>query len=179
MALGHFVLGVAHHRGAVDIGGNFPAEGTVEQVVFGSGGEVLAAPDHMGDAHEMVVDDIGKVVGGEAVTLEKHLIIQSAVFHGDVAENGVVEGGGALCGDLLPNNIGQALGQLLGYLLRRQAPAGVGGAAEVAAVLLGLGLLAEAVVGGAFFHQLEPVSVRSTSTDRAPPKVKIVVPSME
>ena len=35
--------------------GYVPAKGLVEQVVLGGGGEVLAAPYHVGDAHEVVV----------------------------------------------------------------------------------------------------------------------------
>ena len=98
MALGHLVLSVPHDGGAVDIGGDLPAEGLVQQVILGGGGQVLAAPDHMGDAHQVVVDDVGEVIGGQAVPLQQHLVVQRAVVHGDVAENGVVEGGGAARG---------------------------------------------------------------------------------
>ena len=86
VALGHLVLGVPHDGGAVDVGGHLPAEGMVEQVVLGRGGQILAAPHHMGDAHQVIVNDVGKVVGGQTVPLQQHLIVQRAVFHGDVAE---------------------------------------------------------------------------------------------
>ena len=69
VALGHFVLAVAHDGGAVDIGRDLPAERLVEQVVLRRGGKVLAAAHHMGDAHEMIVDDVGEVVGRQAVAL--------------------------------------------------------------------------------------------------------------
>ena len=69
MALGHLVLGVPHNRGAVDVDRHLPAEGMVQQVILGSGGQVFTAPHHMGNAHQMIVDHIGKVIGGQAVTL--------------------------------------------------------------------------------------------------------------
>ena len=35
VALGHLVLGVPHHGGAVHIGGHLPAEGVIQQVILG------------------------------------------------------------------------------------------------------------------------------------------------
>ncbi len=52
VALGHLVLSVPHDRRAVDIGGHRPAKGLVQKVILRGGGEVLAAPDHVGDAHQ-------------------------------------------------------------------------------------------------------------------------------
>ena len=115
--------------------------------------EVLAAPYHVGDAHQVVVHHIGEVVGGQAVPLQQHLVVQGLVLHGDVAEGHVVEGGGALVGDPLADHIGLAGLHTLSGLLRGQIPAGIVGAVKVTGVLLGCGLLAEAVVGGALFHQ--------------------------
>jgi hypothetical protein len=111
--LGELVRLVFHHRRAVDIEGNLPAEGLVEQVVFGRRGQVFSTPDHMGDAHQMVVHHVGEVVGGHAVGLDQHLIVQGGVFHRDIAENLVVEGGAAAVGDALPDYIGYAGGKLL------------------------------------------------------------------
>ena len=76
MALGHLVVGILHHGGTVHIGGHFPAKGLIEQIILGSRGQILAAPDHMGDAHQVVVDDIGEVIGGQAVPLDEHLVVQ-------------------------------------------------------------------------------------------------------
>ena len=101
MALGHLVVLVPHDGRAVDVGGDLPAEGLVQQIVLGRGGQVLAAPDHMGDAHEVIVHHVGEVVGGQAVPLQQHLIVQSLVLHGDVTEGHIMEGGGALVGDCL------------------------------------------------------------------------------
>ena len=153
LPLGHLVVLVPHDGGAVDIGGHVPAEALVEQVVLGGGGEVLAAPDHVGDAHEVVVDDVGEVVGGQAVPLEEDLVVQGAVLHGDVAKDGVVEGGLALLGDLLADDVRHA-GVHLGLgLLGGEGAAGVVGPVELAAVGLGLGLFAEAVIGVAQIYQ--------------------------
>ena len=40
----------------------------------------------------MVVDDVGQMVGGHAVGLEKHLVVEQTAVHGDVATNEVVDG---------------------------------------------------------------------------------------
>ena len=64
-----------------------------------------------------------------------------------------MEGGGALGGDFLPDHIGHTRIQLFPHLLRCQVPAGIGGTVKLTAVLLGLGFLAEAVIGGTLFHQ--------------------------
>ena len=94
--LGHrAVLVLAHNQGQVDVGGNLPAEGFIQQVVLGGGGQVLAAPHHVGDVHQVVVDDVGEVVGGVAVRLEEHLVLDLLVLNGDGAEHRVLKGGGA------------------------------------------------------------------------------------
>ena len=107
----------------------------------------------MGDAHEVVIHHVCKVVGGQAVALDEHLVVQALVLHGDVAEDLVVEGGGSLMGDALADNIGLPFGGEAVGLLPAHAAAGVVPAVEFAAVLLGLGLLAEAAVGVAALHQ--------------------------
>ena len=153
LALGHLVVLIPHDGGAVDIGGHLPAEGLIEQVVLGGGGQVLAAPHHVGDAHQVVVHHVGEVVGGQAVGLQQHLVVQGVVVHGDVAEHRVGEGGLAPVGDLLPDHIGlPGVHPGLG-LLGGEGAAGIVGPVKLAAVLLTLALAAEAVVGVALLHQ--------------------------
>ena len=114
MALGHLVVLVPHDGGAVDVGGDLPAEGLIQQIVLGRGGQVLAAPDHVGDAHEVIVHHVGEVVGGQAVPLQQHLIVQSLVLHGDITEGHIMEGGGALVGDPLTDHVGLTGSQIGG-----------------------------------------------------------------
>ena len=147
------MLGIPHDGGTVNVGGNFPPKGLVEQVILGRGGEVFAAPNHMGNAHEMIVNDIGKIIGGQAVPLHQNLVVQGAVFHGDLPKGGVGEGGGPCMGDFLTDDIGLAGGQLGRNLLLGQAAAGVLSPVKISAVLLRLRFLAEAVIGVAFLHQ--------------------------
>ena len=171
MALAHLVVLVPHDGGAVDVGGNLPAEGLIEQIVLGGGGEIFAAPDHVGDAHEVVVHHVGEVVGGQAVPLQEHLVVQGLVLHGDVAKAHVVEGGGPLLGDALADDVGHSCQQIGVDLLLGEFPAGVRRPAEVAAVLLGIGFLAEAVVGRALLHQelgVLPVEVPALRLDIGP-----------
>ena len=70
-----------------------PAEGFVEEDVLGGGGDPLFGADDVGDLHEVVVDDVGEVVGGEAVGLHEDLIVDVVVIEGDVAAEFVAEGG--------------------------------------------------------------------------------------
>ena len=103
----------------------------------------------MGDAHEMIVDDVGEVVGRQAVALQKHLVVKRFVLHRDVAEDGVVEGGGALLGDALADDVGLAGGDAGLCFLKRQVAAGIVRAVELAGILGALRLFAEAVIGAA------------------------------
>ena len=153
VALGHLVVGVPHNGRAVDIAGNIPTEALVQQVVLGGGGQVLAASDHMGDAHQVVVHHIGKVIGGQAVPLDQHLVVQGGIFHGDITEDLVVEGGGSLMGDTLADNVRLTGSGPAVRLFPAHIPAGVIAPVEFAGVLLRLALLAEAAVGVALFHQ--------------------------
>ena len=146
MALGHLVVRVAHDGRAVDILGDVPAEALVQQIVFRRGGQILAAAHDMGDAHEMVVDNIGEVVGRQAVALYEHLIVQSLVLDGDVAEYLVMEGGSALVRDELTDNIRLSRGCAAVGLFAAHHAAGIVRAVEIAGILLALRLLAEAAV---------------------------------
>jgi len=154
VALGHLVLRVAHDGRAVDVGRDFPAEGLVEQVVLGRGGEVFAAADNVRDAHEMIVHHVGKVVGGQAVGFEKHLVLELLVFHGDGAEGGVAETGRALARHLLADDEGFAGAHACDGLVVAQIPARADVLFNLLALLFGgfllLVLLAEAVVAAAF-----------------------------
>ena len=158
--LGQLVVGVLHHRGAVDVMGHLPAERLVQQIVLGGAGQILVAPYHMGDAHGMIVHHVGKIVGGHAVGLDEDLVVQGGVLHGNIPVDLIVEGGGALLGHLLPDHIGHARIQLLLHLLRGQVPA--------VAVIHGTHairlmqackpfLVAEAVVGVPLLHQLQRI----------------------
>ena len=107
----------------------------------------------MGDAHEMVVDDVCEVVGRQAVALYEHLIVQRLVLNGDVAEYLVMEGGSALVRDELADNVRLARGGAAVGLLAAHNAAGIVRAVEIAGILLALGLLAEAAVSMSLFDE--------------------------
>ena len=77
-----------------------PAEGLVEQDVLGRGGDPLLGADDVGDLHEVVVDDVGEMVSGEAVGLHEHLVVDVVVVEGDGVAKFVAEGGLASAGTL-------------------------------------------------------------------------------
>ncbi len=142
------------------VGGRRPAQRLVQQVVLRGGGQILVAAHHVGDAHQVVVDHVGEVVGGQAVRLDQHVVVQRVAVHLHVAVDHVVEARLALGGDVLADDPGLARVQLRLDLLPGQVQA-------VLVVLEGLALLlgrlaagvqallgAEAVIGVAGFHQL-------------------------
>ncbi len=60
--------------------------------MFWGGGDPLLGADDVGDLHEVVVDDVGEMVSGEAVGLHQHLVVDVRVLEGDVAAQFVAEG---------------------------------------------------------------------------------------
>ena len=85
LALGDLgLVGVAEERHVPEFG-LLPAEGLVEQDVLGGGGDPFLGADDVGDLHQVVVDDVGEVVGGEAVGLHEDLVVDVVVVEGDVA----------------------------------------------------------------------------------------------
>ncbi len=77
----------------------------------------------MGDAHEVVVDHVGEVVGGEAVGLDQYHVVELSVVHGDVAIDFVVEDGGAGGGAVLAHHVGLASVKVGLHLLGAEAKA--------------------------------------------------------
>ena len=140
--------------------GDLPAKGLIQQVVLGGGGQILTAADDVGDAHQVVVHHVGKVVGGHAVGLDEDLVVHLAVVYLDVAVDHIVKAGHALAGDLLADDIGLSGGQtLFHFLLGQVAAAAVVVGHLAVGTLLGVQgfqtlLGAEAVVSLALGHQL-------------------------
>ena len=106
----------------------------------------------MGDAHKVIVHHVGEVIGGQPVPLHEHLIVQCVVWHGDVAENLVVEGGLPRGNALADNKVLPRRGPSVG-LLTGKLPAGVGSPVKLAGIGFRLGLFAKAAVGAALFQQ--------------------------
>ena len=153
MAFGHLVVRVAHDGGAVHVFRDRPAEALIQQVVFRRGGEIFTPAHHVGDAHQMVVHHVGEVVGRHPVPLDEDLVVQGAVFNGNVAEDLIVEGRRPLMRDALADHIFLARGGSGFGLFPAEAAAGIVRPVELAGILLALRLLAEAVIGAALFHQ--------------------------
>ena len=170
VALGHLMLRIAHDRRAVDIGRDLPAEGFIKQIVLRRGGQVLAAAHDVGNPHQMVVHNVCKIVGRQAVGFQQHLILQLLIFDRDISEGGVMEGRRALMRDALTDDVGRSGGKLLLHGLRRHVAAG----ADVLFDLLGIlrillrlrFLLAEAVIRSALLHQKLGVLSEQSATLR-------------
>ncbi len=66
-AFAEFVMLLVCNQRTVHIDRHLPPKGLVKPVVFRGRGKILVSPYHMGNAHQMVVHHIGKIVGGIAV----------------------------------------------------------------------------------------------------------------
>ncbi len=77
-----------------------PAEIAIEQNVLGHRCQPLFAARHMGDLHQMVVDDICHVIGRHAVGLDQHLHVDRFPRDRDIAIDAVMEIAGAFGRDL-------------------------------------------------------------------------------
>ena len=69
-------------------------------------GDELRAADDVGNPHQVVIDDVGEVVGGHPIALDENLVFQFGVVDGDGAVYDVMKGGAARKGHLLPDDIG-------------------------------------------------------------------------
>ena len=72
-------LSVLRSSGRWQNTGQLPAEGLVELDVLGQRRDPLLGADDVGDPHQVVVHHVGEVVGGEAVGLEQHLVVDLGV----------------------------------------------------------------------------------------------------
>ena len=113
----------------------------------------FCAADDMGDAHEMVVDDVREVIGRHAIALQQDLILELLVLYRDIAVQHIEIGRFTAERHLLADDVGIAVFQVLVNDLLRQVAAGAVIAAEFAGRVI-LVRIAEAVIGMAEFDEL-------------------------
>ena len=156
VALGELFVRVLHDGRQVDVGGALPAELVVHQVVFGRGGEILAAADDVRDAHQVVVHDVRKVIGGHPVALEQDAVLDVLEVDGDGAVDEVLIAAAPLLRHVLADDVRHARRELCLHLRPGQAQAVLVVAADAVFPLEGLDalLVAEAVIGAAQLDQL-------------------------
>jgi hypothetical protein len=68
----------------------------------------------MGDAHQMIVDDIGEVIGRQAVRFHQHLHIDHRIFELDWPAQRILHHAHALVRDHHAHDMAHALGIALG-----------------------------------------------------------------
>lgn len=137
VALAQLLAVLSAEEAGVGEGGRGPVEGVVEGDVLGRGDEPLGASDDVGDVHEVVVDDVGEVVGRVAVSLdEDEVVLVLALLV--VAVDAVDEGGAAAL-SVEADDVGFAGGGAAFGLGDGDGAAGswvVGGAAALEGLLL-------------------------------------------
>ena len=116
------------------------------------GGDEFSTADDMGDAHEMVVDDVGKVVGRHAIAFDEDLIFQGVIINGDVAMDDIEVGSGAGEGHFLTDDKGFAFGQVFVDDFLWKVAAGTVIAAKSAFGMFFI-WVAEATISMAFFDE--------------------------
>ena len=80
-SLGKLLMLLVGNQRAVNVYRHIPAKCLVKKVVFRCGRQVLISTNHMGDTHQMVVHNVGEVVGGIAVGFDQDHIVQLGVGH--------------------------------------------------------------------------------------------------
>ena len=88
------------------------------------GGNPLIRPDDVGGVHQVVVHNVGKVIGGQAVLLDDNRV-HNVLRHGDIPSEFIVEHPElpVHAGTAQPEHIALPMGQLLQDLLLGQIPA--------------------------------------------------------
>jgi len=71
--------------------GSFPAEAAVKHHVQRQRRKPLLAPDHVRDLHQMIINDVGKVIGWHTIRLVQHLVIERGAVDHDVTPDQVIE----------------------------------------------------------------------------------------
>ena len=89
---------------------SLPAESLVEHDVKRHRGQPFLATDDMADFHQMVIDDVGQMVGRHTVALEQDLVVQGVGLHLHLAANQVVHDDFAVFGDEETHRVGCAVG---------------------------------------------------------------------
>ncbi len=162
VALGELVPVLAEHHRQVAEFGHLPAEGVVHYSVKRRGGYPLLRPHDLGYSHEVVIDDIGEMIGREAVRFEEHRVGTNVlVLPLDRAEKLVVEDGRTLQGNFEAYDIALAFGEAAVDLFLGEIPAvpivalvaGFRGRLRLAQLLEPL-LVAEAIIGLVHGHEL-------------------------
>jgi hypothetical protein len=77
--------------------------------MFGGRRNPLLAAHYMGDTHQMVVDDIGKMIGRQAVRFHQHLHIDDGIFKLNLAAQRVLHHAFAFARDFHTDDVGYAL----------------------------------------------------------------------
>ena len=82
--------GGAENMGERDEDGDFEIKGFVDGEIVGDAGEIFDATDDVSDAHFGIVDDVGEVIGGEAVGFDEDNVVLDFGAGGEVAHDGVM-----------------------------------------------------------------------------------------
>ena len=85
------ILVFAHYRWQMNKYRWLPAQELVQQYVLWSGGDELSTTNYMADAHEMVIDNISKIVCRHTITLKDNLILKSIAGNGNVTMHHIIK----------------------------------------------------------------------------------------
>ena len=114
---------ILHNRCTVHINRYIPAKCLIQQIIFRSRCQIFISTYHMGNAHQVVIDYIGKVIGWHPIGFNQNLVIQCAVFYSNISINLIMECGCAFQRHFLTDDIRYTGIQLFLYFFRREIPA--------------------------------------------------------
>ena len=102
----------------------FPAEILVEQQMLWCRRNPFLTAHDMGDAHKMVIDNIGEMVSRQAVRFHQHLHVDNIIFERNFAAQRVLNNTSARCGNFHTDNVRNTVAVELGDIFSGQCQAG-------------------------------------------------------
>ena len=90
---------------AVDIYRNIPSESFIQSVVLWSRREVFISSYYVCDAHEVIVNNICKIICRESVRLDEYHVVELFIWNCDISVKLIVEGCLTCCRIVLSDNV--------------------------------------------------------------------------
>ena len=102
---GQFLVIFVCDQRAVDVFRNLPSKCFIQTVVLRCGGQIFVSSYYVSNSHQMIIDNICKVVGWISVRFDQDHIIQLIIFYGDISVQLIVEGCGSFGRHIDTNNV--------------------------------------------------------------------------
>ena len=115
-AFGKLVMLLVCDQRTMNVYRHLPSKGIIKSVILRRRGKVFISAYNMGNAHQMVIYNVCKVIGRIAVRFDQDHIVQLGILYRDISVNLIMEGCGSLRRIVLTDYIRDPCCQLCFYL---------------------------------------------------------------